>query len=125
MNPDIKRQWVEALRSGQYRQGRKQLLDPEGQYCCLGVLTDLYCKTHMLKTPDYIAGSDCCVLSNKVMEWAGLDDFNPKVMVDNRQISLALCNDGGMGVPPLTNKFGPKIPAMTFQEIADLIERNL
>lgn len=45
MDDELKRKWVEALRSGKYRQGRKQLRirHPGGDdsYCCLGVLCDL------------------------------------------------------------------------------------
>lgn len=43
MNPEIKTKWVEALRSGKYKQGKKSLRSREGdKYCCLGVLCDLY-----------------------------------------------------------------------------------
>lgn len=47
MNAEIKAQWVAALRSGEYRQGRSQLRTetPDGhRYCCLGVLCDLAAK---------------------------------------------------------------------------------
>lgn len=40
MNKKIKEQWVKALRSGDYRQGRA-LLFANGCYCCLGVLCDI------------------------------------------------------------------------------------
>lgn len=40
MNPELKAKWVEALRSGEYTQGRGWLCR-EGKYCCLGVLADL------------------------------------------------------------------------------------
>lgn len=42
MKPGIKRRWIEALTSGKYKQGRDQLKSPESEYCCLGVLCDLY-----------------------------------------------------------------------------------
>ena len=38
MNAELKAKWVEALRSGEYRQCREQLHGFENQYCCLGVL---------------------------------------------------------------------------------------
>lgn len=47
MNSDIKRRWIEALRSGQYKQGRAALRRPpygkdtQDTYCCLGVLCDI------------------------------------------------------------------------------------
>ncbi len=44
---DFKKRWLEALRSGKYRKGRKRLYTPKGyndekemdddEYCCLGV----------------------------------------------------------------------------------------
>lgn len=44
MKPAVKRAWIRALRSGKYRQGRGMLKTPKGNYCCLGVLCDLYRK---------------------------------------------------------------------------------
>ena len=34
-----KAEWVKALRSGEYKQGRSCLMDEDGCYCCLGVLS--------------------------------------------------------------------------------------
>lgn len=39
MDKELKAKWIEALRSGQYKQGKGQLRDtPSDTYCCLGVL---------------------------------------------------------------------------------------
>ena len=38
MTPELKAQWIAALRSGEYTQGRYNLRTREGHYCCLGVL---------------------------------------------------------------------------------------
>ena len=38
-------QWIAALRSGEYEQGKERLRDSLGeddQYCCMGVLVDLF-----------------------------------------------------------------------------------
>jgi hypothetical protein len=40
MNARVKGLWLEALRSGRYKQGKAHL-ECEGQYCCLGVLCEL------------------------------------------------------------------------------------
>ena len=40
MDAELKKQWVEALRSGEYEQVRVELRNEKG-YCCLGVLTEL------------------------------------------------------------------------------------
>lgn len=40
MDAQLKAKWVEALRSGKYRQGRSTLKH-SGSFCCLGVLCDV------------------------------------------------------------------------------------
>jgi hypothetical protein len=40
MNPDKKKQWTTALRSGEYEQGEVRL-ERDGKFCCLGVLSHL------------------------------------------------------------------------------------
>lgn len=51
MKEEIKRRWVEALRSGEFEQGRERLLtvgrkgEPD-RFCCLGVLCELYLDDH-------------------------------------------------------------------------------
>lgn len=40
MDAQLKTKWVEALRSGKYEQGRRQLRR-DNEFCCLGVLCDL------------------------------------------------------------------------------------
>lgn len=41
MDKKIARKWTEALRSGEYRQGKGTLKTKNGRYCCLGVLCDI------------------------------------------------------------------------------------
>ena len=42
MNPALKVKWIEALRSGKYRQGHNLLHNAANNtYCCLGVLLDV------------------------------------------------------------------------------------
>lgn len=40
MKPEIKKRWIEALRSGKYNQGRGYLCKDDS-FCCLGVLCEL------------------------------------------------------------------------------------
>lgn len=49
MNADIKAQWVNALRSGDYEQGRGWL-NNNGKFCCLGVLCDLAEKAGVVRS---------------------------------------------------------------------------
>lgn len=46
MHPQIKQQWVEALRSGEYVQGSGALRDARNRFCVNGVLCDLHAKAH-------------------------------------------------------------------------------
>lgn len=42
MDPEMKKRWVEALRSGKYKQGKGCLHDEvHDTYCCLGVLNEI------------------------------------------------------------------------------------
>lgn len=40
MNPKYKQDWIDALRSDKYKQGKGRLCSDEG-FCCLGVLCDV------------------------------------------------------------------------------------
>lgn len=41
LDPEVKAQWVAALRSGEYQQGKLCLRNKDNCYCCLGVLANL------------------------------------------------------------------------------------
>lgn len=55
MNPEIKSDWVKALRSGKYKQGRGLLRNDNDGYCCLGVLCDLHSKVYNVDWKPYEA----------------------------------------------------------------------
>lgn len=50
MQPEAKKVWVDALRSGEYKQARSQLCTPDGKMCCLGVLIDVAVDTNWVET---------------------------------------------------------------------------
>ena len=105
MRQEVKKKWIAALRSGEYKQGRESLRPTENTYCCLGVLCDLYKQTRhkgkwLLNDFDYpvfdflIGGKhESNELPPEVIKWAGLDDSNPGIMVNNHRSSLAEMND--------------------------------
>lgn len=104
MKPEIKAQWLAALRSGDYQQGRS-LLHYEDRFCCLGVLCDLYAKD---TGNTWESNGSVCnmhrsdqLLPLQVQEWAGLKHSDP--------MGLAGRNDDGA----------------TFEELAAIIEENL
>lgn len=41
MEASLKAKWIEALRSGKYKQGRLALRTRNDHFCCLGVLCDV------------------------------------------------------------------------------------
>ena len=51
MTPELKAQWIAALRSGEYTQGYNHLRTENGYYCCLGVLC------MVLKRPELLTAS--------------------------------------------------------------------
>lgn len=114
MNQEIKKQWVEALRSGNYKQDKGHLRTKFG-FCCLGVLCDIL--KDKLKTEWSVDGTFCfkgcsTILPTSVMELTQLHSENPKVEGE----TLADFNDGNEN-----RMVSPK----TFPEIADLIEKHL
>jgi len=110
MKPDIKQAWLTALRSGDYQQGQGYLRQGD-QYCCLGVLCDLYGKA---VGPEWekdglgewedirsICGHES-TLPAVVQTWAGIPGQpNP--------LDLTTLNDNGA----------------TFEELANIIEEKL
>ena len=83
MNADIKKLWVEALRSGKYEQGMARLHRASGAFCCLGVLCDLAVKAEVIPPPSraycgaadehYIYDGSAAYLPDSVATWAALE----------------------------------------------------
>lgn len=80
MKRAIKKQWVEALRSGKYKQGEGALCQ-DAKFCCLGVLVDLYIKEKGLKWKKTKESSGMVrrsldgeelLLPDEIQAWAGL-----------------------------------------------------
>lgn len=121
MNPDVKSEWVAALRSGDYKQGIGRLRDNEDKYCCLGVLCEIAVRRHVIPParliPDgtYTYASRSFRLPREVALWAGLTESDPKVTdprsgITIRTIALAELNDSS---------------SVSFATIADVIESEL
>ncbi len=113
MKARIKKLWVDALRSGEFKQGEGCLKDDD-KFCCLGVLCELYRREEGCEW----GTSGRLILSNHdggayylppvVQAWAGLSEDNPRVN-SAKGAHLAVVNDCGG----------------TFPEIAGLIEEQL
>ena len=117
MNPEIKRRWVEALRSGKYKQGEPGfLLDYEGGYCCLGVLQGLI-------EPENIRGHENydSIPTASCVRKAGL----PKYRRDRYGVINAPENGIVMRLAKMNDGEDDNLGRASFKEIADFIEENL
>ena len=128
MNSEVKAKWLEALRSGKYRQSRYRLRSLDNGFCCLGVLCDIYTKevggswkldkAGLSDSYEMVSDSGhesvTSELPSFVRNWADLEWFNPQVHVakgecDFVPATLAELNDEGR----------------SFKEIADIIDHQL
>jgi len=123
MDPAVKAQWVAALRSGEYQQGKAVLRSRNGGFCCLGVLSDLAIKAGVGGWSDWddtcyayrhdgADGPDTGLLPLPVSAWAGFGypaRMGGEVSIDGTFDMLVGHNDAGR----------------TFAEIADAIESQL
>lgn len=97
MDTEIKRKWVEALRSGEYMQAQGKLRRSDG-YCCLGVL----CDVTGIELDEYGTPEN--------QKWDGFYEslMGEHIGREQRDVLMDM-NDGGA----------------PFTEIADYIEANL
>lgn len=121
MKPEIKERWLDALRSGEFKQATASLRTHDNRYCCLGVLCELALRDGVVRREDgkrwsiYIATGDVVSHSDSnlpgvVQDWAGLDEADPELSYGDTSQMASEWND-----------FEHK----TFAEIADMIERSL
>jgi hypothetical protein len=113
VNADVKKEWVAALRSGEFEQAKGSLKDDDG-YCCLGVLCELYRRKFGGRWERNIGGGFeylgmVGLLPSMVVVWAGLMDKSPTAKKGGAEVSLTDMNDQGAD----------------FSKIADLIEAGL
>ncbi len=109
MKPEIKKIWLKALRSGNYKQGYRRL-NWHRRHCCLGVLCDLYSKaagtpwtTEPLQEAKFMHGA-IDYLPEQVMNWSGMTSA-----------------DGDYGVRSLIED---NDKGKSFIEIANIIEKH-
>ena len=121
MKTEIKNQWLAALRSGEYVQGKNALglkVDDTVEYCCLGVLCDLAVQAGVIPAPEihrnsaleYGFADERYTLPLEVRDWAELDSVDVWVRVDGVEVALPQLND---------------VEGLTFNELADIIEAQL
>jgi hypothetical protein len=83
MNKQVKKKWIEELRSEKYVQGQGQLYKPnENAYCCLGVLCKIYAREKKKAITNFVyqIGPDSETLDGyvyplpQICEWADINE---------------------------------------------------
>jgi hypothetical protein len=106
MDPEVKAKWVEALRSGEYKQGqlllKKERPDGTAKHCCLGVLCEI---------------TGVMIEKGQAFPFFDMEPEKSWQLHPADAETLATVNDG-------IGQFAVDGPA-TFEQIAQLIEDNL
>lgn len=114
LKPEVKKRWLQALRSGKIKQAQGQLRTKDDAMCCLGVLCNLHAESHpeiaaRQKLKEEYMGHHG-LPPDLVLQWA-FQDWNKThasgVFVAGK--TLSLWNDNGA----------------SFKQIADMIEKHL
>ena len=122
MKPEIKELWINALPN--YRQGKQCLRDRDDEFCCLGVLCDIYVQTgnakwdvYRLVNQEYGYGilGNTVFLPDEIVEWAGLDNESP-FYIDPEHPEARY--DGVVYLSTLNDK------GYTFEEIKQVIKKH-
>ena len=119
MNKEIKEKWIQALESDEYKKGTEKLRIGE-EFCCLGVLCDIYSKETGLGewkgdvfNETVTRNKHFSVLPVVVKKWAGLKGVNPKIKSSDKDVqSIAEVNDR-------------LSPSGTFKEVIKIIKEQL
>lgn len=119
LNPKIKQRWVEALRSGKYKQGRKVLFNPNTEcYCTLGVLCDLFVQDGLARWAEPYDGEAPILTGDNY----SVHNLTPELNDAIGDVFLTvICPTFNVkrGVSDLNDR------GYTFAQLADLIEEQL
>lgn len=107
--------WIDALRSGKYKQGMYSLQGPNG-YCCLGVACELFAPTYRRDYLGYLEGG-MPNLPSGAPEWLAAINHDFMRRGDPSGLTaLVNLNDNDIMVD------GTHFTNFTFDEIADLLQ---
>lgn len=119
MKPSIKEKWVEALRSGEYKQ-TYNVFRIQNHYDVLGVLCDLYIKEKKLEWIEGEKGvyafpgkksQSIALLPVEVQKWSGLSEFDT---INHKDHPTSL-----------SPGFFADMSKLDFKSLADVIEAQL
>lgn len=98
----LEHEWPEALESGEFRQGREQLLNEEvGSYCCLGVACELLRRKKLLPLSHF---RDETCLPSKAITLLGIDEIGSFKARKGQHHDLATLNDRGNSFKTIAKK---------------------
>lgn len=140
MDPDVKEEWLIALRSGEYNQGKHNLKPAENTYCCLGVLCLIYGRhqEHFIDfhkreedgawafdVPEAKPRSHSVLPHDEIYKWAGIihpgdDNLLASVKNTSGETIDMHCRTAAGLLSTLNDSVG-----YSFNEIADYIETYL
>lgn len=137
MSKKNKQKWIEALRSGKYKQSKKALRNDDG-FCCLGVACDLMDSEWKYQDDEgeYYFDSENNVLPESVKAWIGTEFRNPRIYPNKNDISrikgeLSSRTTGGNRLINHLDEMGSITLAelndngFSFEFIAEMIEKYL
>lgn len=117
MKPDVKTEWVAALRSGQYKRGRYQLRDNDDRYDPLGVLCELAIKAGVGLERRQYDRSD-----GKFFGWTYRDPNQSHALATG--LPEAVCAWSGLSYREGYRIAMASDKGMNFKQVADLVEKS-
>lgn len=104
MLSDVKQRWINALRSGRYKQAQRYLRTLSDKYCCLGVLCDLVQPKGWNKSEFSYSHNDCTqIISCSMCESTGL--------AFEEAVDLATLNDSSESFEDIARYIEAEIPS--------------
>ena len=143
MNIPVVKKWIEALESGEYKQGQQSLKNSSLEYCCLGVLTDIYIKEcnkgewvdckyqYKFKEGEIEEGIQ---LTPEICEWVGIKSTSGycgiteeqmKKMYPKREIKLEVIPNGEISLMSLNDGPFEDHGPLTFKQIARVLRMKI
>jgi len=122
MDKRVKKLWIIALRSGEFKQCKGHL-ENDGSYCALGVLSVLallegIC-TYNVDGKNGKFDNRQFRLSYNIMKWAGIAQDDEKYLISDEQKILLIINKRRTSIVDLNDE------GKTFIQLANIIERHL
>jgi hypothetical protein len=123
MNQEIAKEWIKALRSGEYEQGRKvlcRLNNGPSEFCCLGVLCEVARRSGLEIGIKEIKNNEGYVLAYD-LEWSFLPESVQNFVGMQSKTGMVTLEAYG-GLTSLAGLNDSK--KLSFEEIANVIEHN-